>query len=88
MLKGLNRKILFDLSDQYACAPFKRANCTIENRQMEMLQCFSYKSMLPSLTQQILQKVNVLNVFTQYIRGKLGQVGQHTSIRKTIHHLH
>ena len=49
--------ISFDLSDQNACAPFKRANCTIVNKQMEMFQCFSYKRMFPSLTQQILLRL-------------------------------
>ena len=77
------------MSDQYACAPFKSAICTIENRQMEMRQWVSYKSMMPSLTKQILLNVKVFNVFTQYMLvGKLGQAGQHTFIQKTIKHLH
>ena len=40
------------------------------NRQLGMHQCFSYKSILPTLTQLILLKVNVYNIFTQYILVK------------------
>ena len=56
MLKGLNvsfksnncvyhTKCKLDLVCliSMTCTPFKPANCTIENRQMEMLQRFSYK---------------------------------------------
>ena len=32
-----------------------------------MVQCFAYKSMLPTLTQQIVLKVSVFNVFTLYL---------------------
>ena len=44
---------------------------------------FLIKTMFPTLTQQILQKISLKikdNVFTQYYSGRLGQGGEHTFI--------
>ena len=44
----LSNDMSFNLSDQYACAPFKHVICTIVNRQMEMLVCFCFDCGLTS----------------------------------------
>ena len=64
----LSNDIRSDLPDQYAFAPFKRANLTIGNRLMAMLHCFSYKSMLTSLYQlpTDIYIVNILKTFSFY----------------------
>ena len=48
---------------------------------------FCNKSMIPTLTQQILLMVNVYNKFTQYMNNRiLVQGGEHTLILKTLKH--
>ena len=44
--------------------------------------------MFPTLTQQILYKVNAYNELTQYVSRKLGQGGEYTFIRKTLKNPH
>ena len=52
------------------------------NRQTEMFH-FSYKSMFPTLTRQILQKVNVINICTHYMLvGSWVKVGNILSYEK------
>ena len=62
--------IWFDRYDQYACEVFKRAYCTIVNLQIQMLQCFSFKSMFPSLS-HIRNRFSLWQLHRQTVMNRL-----------------